>query len=225
MRLLFAEDEKSLSRAVTAMLEKSNYAVDAVYDGQDALDYLRAGNYDGAILDIMMPKMDGIEVLKTIRAEGIRVPVLMLTAKAEIDDKVLGLDSGANDYLTKPFSSKELLARIRAMTRTQTMQQSSVLSFGNITLDQTTYMLAGPGGSYRLANKEFQMLETLMANPHRLISSERFLEKIWGYDSDAEINVVWVYISYLRKKLAALNANVQIKATRNAGYSLEETNV
>ena len=225
MRLLFAEDEKSLSRAVTAMLEKSNYAVDAVYDGQDALDYLRAGNYDGAILDIMMPKMDGIEVLKTIRAEGIRVPVLMLTAKAEVDDKVLGLDSGANDYLTKPFSSKELLARIRAMTRTQTMQQSSVLSFGNITLDQTTYMLAGPGGSFRLANKEFQMLETLMANPHRLISSERFLEKIWGYDSDAEINVVWVYISYLRKKLAALNANVQIKATRNAGYSLEETNV
>ena len=225
MRILFAEDEKSLSRAVTAMLVKSNYSVDAVYDGQDALDYLRAGNYDGAILDIMMPKMDGIEVLKTIRAEGIRVPVLMLTAKAEIDDKVLGLDSGANDYLTKPFSSKELLARIRAMTRTQTMQQSSVLSFGNITLDQTTYMLAGPGGSYRLANKEFQMLETLMANPHRLISSERFLEKIWGYDSDAEINVVWVYISYLRKKLAALNANVQIKATRNAGYSLEETNV
>ena len=225
MRLLFAEDEKSLSRAVTAMLVKSNYSVDAVYDGQDALDYLRAGNYDGAILDIMMPKMDGIEVLKTIRAEGIRTPVLMLTAKAEVDDKVLGLDSGANDYLTKPFSSKELLARIRAMTRTQTAQQSSVLSFGNITLDQTTYMLAGPGGSFRLANKEFQMLETLMANPHRLISSERFLEKIWGYDSEAEINVVWVYISYLRKKLTALNANVQIKATRNAGYSLEEKHV
>ena len=225
MRLLFAEDEKSLSRAVTAMLEKSNYAVDAVYDGQDALDYLRAGNYDGAILDIMMPKLDGIEVLKTIRAEGNRVPVLMLTAKAEIDDKVLGLDSGANDYLTKPFSTKELLARIRAMTRAQTVQQSSVLSFGNITLDQTTYMLAGPGGSFRLANKEFQMLETLMANPHRLISSERFLEKIWGYDSETEINVVWVYISYLRKKLAALNANIQIKATRNAGYSLEEKDV
>ena len=225
MRILFAEDEKSLSRAVTAMLEKSNFSVDAVYDGQDALDYLRAGNYDGAILDIMMPKMDGIEVLKTIRAEGIRTPVLMLTAKAEVDDKVLGLNSGANDYLTKPFSSKELLARIRAMTRSQTAQQSSVLSFGNITLDQSTYMLSGPGGSFRLANKEFQMLETLMANPHHLISSERFLEKIWGYDSDAEINVVWVYISYLRKKLTALNANVQIKATRNAGYSLEEKNV
>ena len=214
MRLLFAEDEKSLSRAVTAILEKSNYSVDAVYDGQDAVDYLRAGNYDGAILDIMMPKMDGIEVLKTIRAEGNHVPVLMLTAKAEVDDN-----------RTKPFSTKELLARIRAMTRAQTAQQSSVLSFGNITLDQTTYMLSGPGGSFRLANKEFQMLETLMANPHRLISSERFLEKIWGYDSEAEINVVWVYISYLRKKLAALNANVQIKATRNAGYSLEEKDV
>ena len=144
MRLLFAEDEKSLSRAVTAILEKSNFSVDAVYDGQDALDYLRAGNYDGAILDIMMPKLDGIEVLKTIRAEGNRVPVLMLTAKAEVDDKVLGLDSGANDYLTKPFSTKELLARIRAMTRAQTAQQSSVLSFGNITLDQSTYLLAGP---------------------------------------------------------------------------------
>lgn len=225
MRLLFAEDEKSLSRAVTAILEKSNFSVDAVYDGQDALDYLRAGNYDGALLDIMMPKLDGIEVLKTIRAEGSRIPVLMLTAKAEVDDKVLGLDLGANDYLTKPFSTKELLARIRAMTRAQTAQQSSVLSFGNITLDQSTYLLAGPGGSFRLANKEFQMLETLMANPHHLISSERFLEKIWGYDSDAEINVVWVYISYLRKKLAALNANVQIKATRNTGYSLEEKDV
>ena len=225
MRLLFAEDEKSLSRAVTAILEKSNFSVDAVYDGQDALDYLRAGNYDGAILDIMMPKLDGIEVLKTIRAEGSRIPVLMLTAKAEVDDKVLGLDLGANDYLTKPFSTKELLARIRAMTRAQTAQPSSILSFGNITLDQTTYMLSGPGGSFRLANKEFQMLETLMANPHRLISSERFLEKIWGYDSDAEINVVWVYISYLRKKLTALNADVQIKATRNAGYSLEEKHV
>ena len=225
MRLLFAEDEKSLSRAVTAILEKNKFSVDAVYDGQDALDYLRAGNYDGAILDIMMPKLDGIEVLRTIRAEGIRIPVLMLTAKSEVDDKVLGLDSGANDYLTKPFSTKELIARIRAMTRAQTAQQSRVLTFGNLTLDQSTYVLAGPDGSCRLANKEFQILETLMANPHHLISSERLLEKIWGYDSDAEINVVWVYISYLRKKLAALNADVQIKATRNAGYSLEEKHV
>ena len=225
MRLLLAEDERSLAKAVGAILEKNNFSVDIVYDGADALDYLRAGNYDGAVLDIMMPKMSGIEVLKTIRAEGNMLPVLLLTAKSEIDDKVEGLDSGANDYLTKPFNSKELLARIRAMTRTQAAQGSSELKIGNITLDRATFELSSPSGSFRLANKEFQMLETLMANPHNLISTERFLEKIWGYDSEAEINVVWVYISYLRKKLTALNANVQIKATRNAGYSLEVIDV
>jgi DNA-binding response OmpR family regulator len=221
MRLLLAEDEKSLARAVSAILEKNNFSVDVVYDGADALDWLRAGNYDGAVLDIMMPKMDGITVLKTIRAEGNMLPVLLLTAKSEIDDKVEGLDSGANDYLTKPFAAKELLARIRAMTRTQTAQPSSTLQFGNLTLDRATFELKSPSGSFRLANKEFQMLETLMANPKTLVSTERFMEKIWGYDAEAEINVVWVYISYLRKKLAALNANVQIRATRSAGYSLE----
>ena len=221
MRLLLAEDEKSLARAVSAILEKNNFSVDVVHDGADALDWLRAGNYDGAVLDIMMPKMDGITVLKTIRAEGNMLPVLLLTAKSEIDDKVEGLDSGANDYLTKPFAAKELLARIRAMTRTPTAQPSSTLQFGNLTLDRATFELKSPSGSFRLANKEFQMLETLMANPKTLISTERFMEKIWGYDAEAEINVVWVYISYLRKKLTALNANVQIKATRNAGYSLE----
>ncbi len=221
MRLLLAEDEKSLARAVSAILEKNHFSVDVVYDGADALDWLRAGNYDGAVLDIMMPKMDGITVLKTIRAEGNMLPVLLLTAKSEIDDKVEGLDSGANDYLTKPFAAKELLARIRAMTRATTAQPSSTLEFGNLTLDRATFELKSPTGSYRLANKEFQMLETLMANPKTLISTERFMEKIWGYDAEAEINVVWVYISYLRKKLAALGANVQIKATRNAGYSLE----
>ena len=221
MRLLLAEDEKSLARAVSAILEKNNFSVDVVHDGADALDWLRAGNYDGAVLDIMMPKMDGITVLKTIRAEGNMLPVLLLTAKSEIDDKVEGLDSGANDYLTKPFAAKELLARIRAMTRTPTAQPSSVLQFGNLTLDRATFELKSPSGSFRLANKEFQMLETLMASPKTLVSTERFMEKIWGYDAEAEINVVWVYISYLRKKLAALNANVQIKATRNAGYSLE----
>ena len=221
MRLLLAEDEKSLARAVSAILEKNNFSVDVVHDGADALDWLRAGNYDGAVLDIMMPKMDGITVLKTIRAEGNMLPVLLLTAKSEIDDKVEGLDSGANDYLTKPFAAKALLARIRAMTRTATAQPSSTLQFGNLTLDRATFELKSPSGSFRLANKEFQMLETLMANPKTLVSTERFMEKIWGYDAEAEINVVWVYISYLRKKLAALNANVQIKATRNAGYSLE----
>lgn len=222
MRLLLAEDEKSLSRALTAILERNNYSVDAVYDGQEALDYLECGQYDGVILDIMMPKVDGITVLKTIREKGNRIPVLMLTAKAEVDDKVEGLDSGANDYLTKPFQSKELLARIRAMTRNGTIQLSSLLKMGNVTLDQAKFELSTPSGSVHLANKEFQILELLMSNPHRLISSEHFLEKIWGCDSDAELNVVWVYISYLRKKLSALKADVQIKASRNAGYSLEE---
>lgn len=222
MRLLLAEDERSLSRAIIAILEKNNYSADAVYDGAEALEYLEAGNYDGVILDIMMPKMDGIEVLKTLRERGNPIPVLMLTARSEIDDKVLGLDSGANDYLTKPFHSKELLARIRAMTRTQTVPSGTQLRLGNITLDRATFELSSPTGCFRLANREFQVMELLMVNPKNLISTERFMEKIWGYDSEAEVNVVWVYISYLRKKLTALHANIQIKATRNAGYSLEE---
>ena len=222
MRILLAEDERSLSRAVVALLEKNNYSADAVYDGAEALEYLAAENYDAVILDIMMPKMDGLTVLRKLRERGSHAPVLMLTAKSEVEDKVAGLDTGANDYLTKPFATAELLARIRAMTRTQNTQTDSRLSFGNVVLDQTTFELSAPGGSIRLANKEYQMIELLMRNPRQVIPTERFLEKIWGYDSDVEINVVWVYISYLRKKLAALHANVQIKATRNTGYSLEE---
>lgn len=221
MRILLAEDEHSLSRAVVALLERNHYSADAVYDGEEALTYLEAGNYDALILDIMMPKLDGLSVLRQLREKGNRIPVLMLTAKGEVDDKVLGLDSGANDYLTKPFSTQELMARIRAMTRNQTAQVSSRLAFGNVTLDQTTFELASPSGSFRLANKEYQMMELLMCNPKQLISSERFLERIWGYDSDVELNVVWGYISYLRKKLTALRADIQIKATRNAGYALE----
>ena len=222
MRILLAEDERSLSRAVVALLEKNNYSADAVYDGAEALEYLAAENYDAVILDIMMQKMDGLTVLRKLRERGSHVPVLMLTAKSEVEDKIAGLDTGANDYLTKPFATAELLARIRAMTRTQNIQTDSRLSFGNVVLDQTTFELSAPGGSIRLANKEYQMIELLMRNPRQVIPTERFLEKIWGYDSDVEINVVWVYISYLRKKLAALHANVQIKATRNTGYSLEE---
>ena len=218
-----AEDERSLSRAVVALLEKHNYSADAVYDGEEALDYLEAGNYDALILDIMMPKLDGLEVLRRLRAAGNPIPVLLLTARSEIEDKVTGLDTGANDYLTKPFSTEELMARIRAITRSQTGGQlTSRLSLGNITLDQTTFELSSPHGSFRLANKEYQMMELLLRNPRQLISSERFFERIWGYDSEVELNVVWVYISYLRKKLAALQADIQIKATRNAGYSLEE---
>ncbi len=223
MRILLAEDERSLSRAVVALLEKNNFSVDAVYDGQEALAYLEAWNYDAVILDIMMPKLDGLEVLRRLRQRGNAIPVLMLTARSEEADKVTGLDTGANDYLTKPFSTAELMARIRAMTRSRAGGQvSSRLAFGNITLDQTTFELSSPEGSFRLANKEYQMMELLLRNPRQLIPAERFLERIWGYDSDVEMNVVWVYISYLRKKLSALHADIQIKATRNAGYSLEE---
>lgn len=222
MRLLFAEDELSLSKAVCAILQKNNYSVDAVYDGAEALEYIKSENYDGIILDIMMPKMDGIEVLKKMRSEGNNTPVLILTAKSEIDDKVLGLDSGANDYLTKPFAVKELLARIRAMTRTSAQQSDAVLKFGNVSLDSASFELSAPKGSYKLANKEFQMMEMLMRHPKNLVSTEHFMERIWGFDSEAEINVVWVYISYLRKKLSAIGANIQIKAQRNAGYFLEE---
>ena len=222
MRLLLAEDELALSRAITAILKKNNYEVDTVYDGEAALDWLAASNYDGAILDIMMPKLDGISVLRRVRTAGNNLPILILTAKSEVDDKVIGLDAGANDYLTKPFAAKELLARIRAMTRAQSAQNSSEMRMGNIRLNRATFELSSPSDSFRLANKEFQMMELLLNNPRHLISTEQFMERIWGQDSDAEINVVWVYISYLRKKLAALGADIQIKATRNAGYSLEE---
>ncbi|MBQ7639215.1 MAG: response regulator transcription factor [Clostridia bacterium] len=222
MRILLAEDERALSKAIVKIFEKNNYSVDAVYDGEEALSFLELGNYDAAVLDIMMPKMDGITVLKKIRAAGNQIPVLMLTAKAEIEDRVLGLDSGANDYLPKPFDSRELLARVRSITRSNT-QTDSRLSFGNISLNRATYELSSPFGSFKLANKEYQMMEYMLTNPHRVVSPEMFMEKIWGYDSDSEINVVWVYISYLRKKLAALNADVKIKSSRNAGYSLENS--
>ncbi len=222
MRILLAEDERSLSRAICAILQKNNYSVDAVYDGQEALDYLESANYDGVILDWMMPKKDGIQVLQTMRAKGHTTPVLFLTARSDVDDKVLGLDSGANDYLTKPFATQELLARIRAMTRTGAGQGDASLRFGNVTLNCASYELSGPMGSYRLANKEFQMMEMLMRQPEKLISTEHFMDRIWGYDSEAELNVVWVYISYLRKKLTAIGANIRIKAQRNAGYCLEE---
>lgn len=220
MRLLLAEDERTLSDALVTLLSHSNYSVDAVYNGQDALDYIEAGNYDCAVLDIMMPKMDGITVLKRIRAKGITIPVLLLTAKSEIDDRVEGLDSGADDYLTKPFASKELLARVRAMTRRKPEMTNNLLSCGNVTLSRGDYTLTGPEGSLRLANKEFQMLEMLMMNPNQAIPTERFLEKIWGYESESEINVVWVNISGLRKKLASIGGNVTIKAARGLGYLL-----
>ncbi len=223
MRLLYAEDEKSLARAVSAILVKNNYSVDVVCDGQSALDYLETGNYDGAILDVMMPKKDGFKVLREMRARGDSTPVLLLTARAEIDDRVAGLDSGANDYLTKPFDMKELLARIRAMTRVLSVQPDKTISFGRVALDCASYDLSGPDGSTKLAGKEFQMMEMLMRNPRKLVSTETFMDRIWGYDSEAELNIVWVYISTLRKKLRGIGADIEIKAQRGLGYYLEVT--
>ncbi len=222
MRILLAEDEKDLSKALVAILKHNNYSVDAVFNGVDALDYALCENYDGIILDLMMPKKTGLEVLKELRKKEISTPVLILTAKTEVEDRIIGLDAGADDYLTKPFAMGELLARIRAMTRRKTEYSPNIVSIGNLTLNRETFELSTEKGSFRLGNKEFQMIEMLMSNPNRLISTEHFMEHIWGYETEAEINVVWVYISYLRKKLASLGANLEIKATRGVGYTLEE---
>lgn len=221
MRLLLCEDEKELSKALVAILKHNKYSVDAVYDGQEALDYLDSDNYDAVILDIMMPKIDGITVLKTIRENGNNVPVLILTAKSQIDDKVTGLDLGANDYLTKPFETKELLARIRAITRNSENNKSSILNVGNISLNRATFEVTSHVGGFKLANKEFQMLEMLINNSKSNITTERFMSSIWGNDSETEISVVWVYISYLRKKITSLSSKVKIKGKRNVGYFLD----
>ena len=222
MRILLAEDEPELNRALVAVFTKNNYSVDAVFDGEDAISYLMEGDYDCAVLDWMMPKKDGITVLKTIRKAGKNLPVLILTAKSEIDDRILGLDSGADDYLTKPFVVKELLARVRAITRRLTVGVDATLSYGNVTLSRSTYILSTPEGEVRLTNKEFQMLEMLLSAPNQVVSPEQFMEKIWGYDSDSDIGVVWVYVAYIRKKLAAIKADIGVKALRNAGYTLEK---
>lgn len=221
MRLLLAEDEKVLSNVLVTILKHNNYSVDAVYNGQDALDYLDTEMYDALILDIMMPKIDGLTVLKIIRGKNNKIPVLLLTAKSEIDDKVLGLDLGADDYLTKPFVTQELLARIRAITRRQANLQDNLLKYGDIQLDRVSFDIIGPSGKILLTAKEFQIMEMFLKNPSQIISAEKFMEKIWGFDSKTEINVVWTYISYLRKKLKLLNSQVYIKAVRNLGYLLE----
>ena len=222
MRILLAEDDLSLAKAVATMLQKNNYAVDVVHNGEDALSYLESDLFDAAILDIMMPKVDGITVLKTIRKTGNPIPVLLLTAKQQIEDKVLGLDSGANDYLTKPFDFRELMARLRSITRVPELHNSSILRIGNLSLDETTCVMSTPLGSYQLPNKEYQMMRLFMNSPNQIISADRFLEKIWDIDSDAEMNTVWTYVSYLRRKLEALSASVQIVTKRNLGYALEE---
>ncbi len=222
MRLLLAEDERELSNALSVILRHSHYSVDVVDNGADALDYALGGDYDGLILDIMMPKMDGLQVLKALREQGISTPALFLTAKTEVDDRIRGLDTGADDYITKPFDMGELLARVRAMTRRGDAYTPQVLRVGNLTLDRGTYEMAVDRQRIRLGNKEFQMLEMLMTTPRRLISTDQFLERIWGWDAEAENTVVWVYISGLRKKLASLKAGVEIQAVRGVGYALEE---
>lgn len=221
MRVLYAEDEIGLSEAVTDILEYHKYTVDAVYDGKTALEYSETGDYDCIILDIMMPAMSGMEVLLKLRASGIKTPILMLTAKSDIEDKVEGLDSGADDYLAKPFETRELLARIRALTRRRENFTPDIISVGNTTLDLSTYRLSTSGGSVGLSKKELQMMEIFMTNKGIYISAETFLTKIWGYDTESEIGSVWAYITYLRRKLAALGSDVKIKAKRNVGYTLE----
>lgn len=221
MRLLLAEDEKSLSKALKTILEHHNYTVDAVYDGQEALDYLANGEYDGIILDIMMPKVDGFTVLKELRKYDHKTPVLVLTAKTQVEDRVKGLDLGADDYLGKPFSSSELLARVRAMLRRYEPQVDDILTFKDLTLNRLTYEISSSIGSRRLVGKEYQLLELLMLKNGQPISAEQFMEKIWGFDTETEINVVWTFLSYLRKKIAEVGSNVTIKAARTVGYYLE----
>ena len=221
MRILIAEDDSSLRRALISILQKINYMAEAVDNGGDALDYLLSGLYDAAILDIMMPIMDGVSVLVNARKANNTTPILLLTAKAEIEDKIIGLDAGANDYLTKPFDMRELLARLRVLTRKKDIQQTSILSFGNTVLNTETFELSAPGGSYKLANKEYQTMLLFMRNPNVVISSSRVLENIWNPDSKAEDNTVWTYISYLRRKLEAIKADIEIHTMRGAGYTLE----
>lgn len=212
MKLLYAEDEAAMSEAVVDILTYHNYMVDPVYDGEEALAYAQSGHYDGIILDIMMPKLDGLEVLRRLRAEGCRTPILLLTAKAEVEDQVQGLDLGADDYLPKPFSMDLLLARVRAMLRRREEFTPTVLPCGNITLNQQTF---------RLSKLEYRLMEVLILNKGIYLSTEDLLTKVWGYDTDAELGTVWVYLSYLRKRLTALHANVAITAKRGVGYTLE----
>ena len=220
MKLLLAEDERELAGAIKRVLEYNNYDVDVAYDGISAREQLKDFKYDGAIIDIMMPKMNGLDVVRNLRSDNNNTPVLILTAKGEVDDKVLGLDAGADDYLTKPFAIKELLARIRALTRRRS-EVYETYQIGNMTLNHETFELTAKE-SVRLTNKEYKLMEHLMRNKNVLLSTERLMESVWGFDSDAEINVVWVFVSALRKKMEKIGASYTIKVVRGVGYRLEE---
>ncbi|MBI4858537.1 MAG: response regulator transcription factor [Acetobacterium woodii] len=223
MRILLVEDESGLVDALKAIFTKENYCVDALMDGVSGLDYALTGIYDVIILDIMLPKRNGLEVLKELRKAQIETPVLMLTAKSELEDKIAGLDCGADDYLTKPFQTGELLARVRAMTRRKGEITSQDLSFGDLNLKKRTREIHCDSASVKLGLKEFVLLETLMLNPKQIISKEQLIEKVWGFDSEAEYNNVEVYVSFVRKKIIFVGSAVQIKVNRGIGYYLEMT--
>jgi DNA-binding response OmpR family regulator len=221
LRVLIAEDEVATAKALKLLLEKSKYSVDIVHNGNDAWDYVSDGGYEVVVLDIMMPGMNGIEVLKKMRNNGIKTPVLMLTAKAEIEDRVAGLEAGADDYLPKPFATNELIARIKALGRRSENYTDSVKKAGNLELDGNRYEMRVKDKSVSLSNKEYQLMELFVLHPGFVFSTEHLMDKIWGLDSDSDIDVVWTHIGFIRKKLRGLDANVEIKTIRGEGYSLE----
>lgn len=221
MKLLYAEDEPALSEAVVDYLTYHKYIVDAVYDGADAYDYAMSGEYDGIILDIMMPKRDGLEVLSALRRSGCRTPVLLLTAKTQVEERIQGLDTGADDYLSKPFDTGELVARIRAMLRWREEYHPDLIRFGDLTLNMQSGAISVGELSFQLPKQEYRLMEQLLLNHTMYLSSECLLVKAWGYDAETDINSVWLYISYLRKRLSAMNSKVEIVSKRNIGYKLE----
>ena len=223
MRLLIAEDELDLAEALTVFFQKNHFSVDAVNDGADAYEYASSGEYDAIILDVMMPKMNGIDVLCRLRAEGIKTPVMMLTAKGMKDDRITGFNAGADDYLPKPFEPDELICRVRAMLRRSDNYRPSALEFGDVTLDPSTGLLACSGRSVRLSGREYQVMELFMRSPNVVFSADKIMERVWGWDSDAEINVIWVHISNLRKKLRSIGSKITVRAVRGLGYALEES--
>ena len=224
MRLLLVDDEVALTDALATILKQNKYLVDCAYDGEQGLDCAMSGAYDLIVLDIMMPKLNGYEVLKQIRENKINTPVLILSAKSDISDKVIGLNFGADDYLTKPFNSEELLARIKALLRRKENFTGDVLSFNDLVLDRDTYEIIKDQKRISLGKKEFQILELLLLNKGKVINKNTFIEKIWGYDSDAEYNAIEVYVSFIRRKLNLLNSNTDIKSIRGIGYTLGEKN-
>ncbi len=222
MKLLIAEDELDLAEALAAFFERNRFSVDVVHNGFDAYEYAATGAYDAVILDVMMPKLDGIQVLEKLRSEGVNTPIMMLTAKGQKEDRITGFNAGADDYLPKPFDPDELLSRVRAILRRSEAYRPTVLSFGGLTLDPGTGDLTCGGRSVRLSGREFQIMELFLRSPRQVFSAEQIMEKIWGWDNEAEINVVWVNISNLRKKLKAIGSAAAIHANRGLGYLLEE---